>query len=168
MSASTIPLRGRALQGRPAGVVSRLSAALLDLAVVAAGTAAVLFGWSIATFLLSRGSYRAPHPGPEGTFALGAALAVLYLWSGWSGTGRTIGARTLGLRVLHKDGSKVGTTRAFVRALVCVAFPVGLLWCAISAHRRSVADVLTDTAVVYDWRRHPSSPKTDTHSSPSD
>jgi ribose/xylose/arabinose/galactoside ABC-type transport system permease subunit len=33
-----------------------------------------------------------------------------------------------------------------------IAFPIGLLWCGVSASRRSVQDVVLRTSVIYDWR----------------
>jgi hypothetical protein len=37
-----------------------------------------------------------------------------------------------------------------VRALLCVLFPVGLLWVLLSGENRSVQDVVLRTSVVYD------------------
>jgi len=40
---------------------------------------------------------------------------------------------------------------AFVRAVFCVALPIGLL-CGVLADRRSLQDLLLRTLVVYDWK----------------
>jgi hypothetical protein len=40
--------------------------------------------------------------------------------------------------------------RAVLRAALCVVFPLGLLWCALSRHRRSLQDLVVGSAVVYD------------------
>ena len=42
--------------------------------------------------------------------------------------------------------------RALLRAALCVGFPIGLLWCAVSPSRRSLQDAVLRTSVVYDWR----------------
>jgi uncharacterized RDD family membrane protein YckC len=83
-----------------------------------------------------------------------AALVVLvvYLTLAWSITGRTYGDHVMGLRVLGRRGGRVRLLPAFLRALLCAVFPVGLLWCAVSASRRSVQDLVVRTTVVYDWR----------------
>ena len=40
---------------------------------------------------------------------------------------------------------------ALARALLYVAFPIGLVWCAGSGTHRSLQDVVLRTSVVYDW-----------------
>ena len=51
--------------------------------------------------------------------------------------------------------SRLGPIRAFVRAVLYAVFPLGLLWCAISAKRHSLQDVALRTQVVYAWLPHP-------------
>jgi hypothetical protein len=41
--------------------------------------------------------------------------------------------------------------RAFVRAVLCALFPIGLFWSAVSTRNESVQDLLVRTTVVYDW-----------------
>jgi uncharacterized RDD family membrane protein YckC len=80
------------------------------------------------------------------------SIAVLYLTGSWAMTGRSYGATLLGLRVLSRRGKIPGWALAFVRAVFCVFFPVGLFWVILSPERRSVQDVVLRTVVVYDWR----------------
>ena len=35
--------------------------------------------------------------------------------------------------------------------VLCVVFPIGLLWCVVSEENRSVQDLLLRTSVIYDW-----------------
>jgi hypothetical protein len=35
--------------------------------------------------------------------------------------------------------------------VLCVMFPLGLLWAVFSRRRRSLQDILVRSAVVYDW-----------------
>ena len=79
-------------------------------------------------------------------------IAVLYLTGSWAMTGRSYGATLLGLRVLSRRGKIPGWALAFLRAVFCVFFPVGLFWVILSPERRSVQDVVLRTVVVYDWR----------------
>ena len=73
----------------------------------------------------------------------------------WSSTGRTYGHHMMGLRVVGPHGDRLSPPRALLRAVLCVGFPIGLLWCAVSRSRRSVQDVLVRTSVIYDWQPHP-------------
>jgi hypothetical protein len=56
--------------------------------------------------------------------------------------------------VRSSSRGRLGWWRAGLRALLCVIFPVGLFWSAVSRGRRSVQDVLMRSVVVDDW--HPS------------
>jgi uncharacterized RDD family membrane protein YckC len=66
-------------------------------------------------------------------------------------TGRSYGDSLLGLRVLSSRHRIPGWSLAFIRAVFCVLFPVGLFWVALSPGRRSIQDVVLRTVVVYDW-----------------
>ena len=133
-----------------AGVVTRGLAACVDLAVVVVATvlldlaaAGVRFAWSPARF-------RWPQPGALLTSLVIMGIAVVYLTVAWAVTGRSYGDRLLGLRVVSTRLDLVGWPRSFCRALLSVVFPVGLLWSAVSATRRSVQDIVLRTVVVYD------------------
>lgn len=67
-------------------------------------------------------------------------------------TGRTYGGAVLGVRVLSARRRLLGRTRS-LRAVACVLVPIGLLWVAISASRRSLQDLLFGSWVVYDWNQ---------------
>jgi uncharacterized RDD family membrane protein YckC len=82
-------------------------------------------------------------------------LLTLYLATAWTTTGRTYGAHLLGVRVVSARGRRPPVVVALARALLCVLFPIGLLWCAVSPTNRSVQDVLLRTSVVYDWVERP-------------
>jgi uncharacterized RDD family membrane protein YckC len=133
-----------------AGVVTRVLAACVDGTVVVLlalaldlGAAGVRFAWSPLTF-------RWPQPGFAVTALVFLALAVLYLTVPWATTGRTYGARLLGLRVRSTGQTRLGWIRALFRALACVVLPVGLLWSGVSTRRRSVQDLVFRSVVVYD------------------
>ena len=86
------------------------------------------------------------------TIVVEFSIAVLYLTGSWAMTGRSYGATLLGLRVLSRRGRIPGWALAFVRAVFCVFFPIGLFWVILSPDRRSAQDVVLRTVVVYDWR----------------
>ena len=78
-------------------------------------------------------------------------VTTIYLAVGWVTTGRTLGDQVAGLRVVRASGPLMGLVRALLRALLCVLFPIGLLWCVASRRKASVQDLLVRTSVVYDW-----------------
>ncbi len=139
------------LQGRTAGLVSRALAAVADALVVLG--IAVLAGLALGAvrFLVSGPPFAVPRPSDGFTGAFGGCLAVGYLAVGWSVTGRTVGGRLMGLRVAHRSGRRLRPGRALLRAVLCVALPLGLFWAVPSRRGASVADLVVRSAVVHDW-----------------
>jgi uncharacterized RDD family membrane protein YckC len=134
-----------------AGLVTRLIAAVVDAVAIALLVLAIFAGTTAVRFVLSPLTFSWPQPSTLLSASVVAAAAVLYLAAAWATTGRTYGAGLLGLRVLTAAGTHLGWGRAVLRAALCVVFPVGLLWTAVSPTRRSVQDALLRTVVVYDW-----------------
>ena len=93
-------------------------------------------------------------PDPSVLVSVTTALLalIIYMTAAWSITGRTYGDHVMGLRVVGRSGDRVWPPTALVRAALCVGFPIGLLWCGVSASRRSVQDLVVRTTVIYDWR----------------
>ena len=139
----------------PAGVVTRLLAAVVDAVVVVVLAALLDLAAAGARFLWSPADFRWPRPTAAVTVAVLLLVAVVYLAAGWALTGRTYGARLMGLRVLSSRHELLGWTRSVLRALVSVHWPIGLLWCGISRTRLSVADILFRSVVVYDVQPYP-------------
>ena len=147
---SPVPREVRPYQGMRAGVVSRLAADVLDGLVVtvtvAAGygtVAALRFMWDPRTFSFPSASWLL-------LLTAGLVVSVTYLTVAWTITGRSYGKAVMGLRVLGPFG-RLRLPGAFLRALACTLFPIGLLWCAVSPANRSLQDVVLRTSVVYDW-----------------
>jgi uncharacterized RDD family membrane protein YckC len=57
----------------------------------------------------------------------------------------------MGLRVVNLHGVLLRVPLAFLRAVFCVVFPVGLFWVAFSRENRSLQDVVLRTSVIHDW-----------------
>lgn len=147
-----VPPAARPLQGKRAGVVTRFVADALDLGVIIVAEAAILFAVGGLRFLVHQTDRLGPaRPPSEMSFALGWALLLLYLTIGWSASGRTLGKQAAGLRVVNHRGERLRPVGAFVRALICVLFPIGLFWSAVSRRSASVADLILRTSVIYDW-----------------
>ncbi|WP_051135531.1 RDD family protein [Streptomyces sp. 351MFTsu5.1] len=150
----TAPARARRpqeVQGRPAGLVSRTAAAAVDLLVVLAILLAAEAGYAAAHRLLVGPPFAFPDPGPAATAALGSGALVVYLACGWLFGGRTAGDQLMGLRVTDRSGRRLTSGAALIRALLCVALPVGLLWIPFSRRGASLQDAVTGSAVVHDW-----------------
>jgi uncharacterized RDD family membrane protein YckC len=146
-----VPAEARGFQRRPAGLVSRLLANAIDLTVAIVITVAIYAGWAGFKFLRRGADFTFP------TVSLFVAITVLlivlaaFFTVAWTTSGRTYGDRVLGLRVQLRDGRPIGLVRSLLRAVLCVHFPLLILWAAISRDRRSVQDLLVGTSVVYDW-----------------
>ena len=135
-----------------AGFVSRASADVVDALLVSVVTALIVVVGAVMAALFTASSFAFPRPG---TFAASGALSVaylVYLAVFWATTGRTPGKHVAGLRVVTSRGEPLPVPRAVARALVCLVFPVGLLWILVSRRNLAVHDVLLRTAVIYDWR----------------
>jgi len=140
---------------RPAGIVTRILAALIDGVVVAALTGTVLGAVVAGLFVVNPVSFRWPHGLLAEASLVTVGVAVGYLTVGWAIAGRTVGGAVLGVRVVANGGGRLGWTRSACRALLCVLVPLGLLWAAVSARRRSVQDLVVRSTVLYDARKVP-------------
>ncbi|MGZ4651200.1 MAG: RDD family protein [Kineosporiaceae bacterium] len=147
---SVVPAPARPVQGRRAGVVTRVLADTVDAAVVAAILVAGYLGVSATLFLWQSWAFSFPTPSFLLMLVLGGIVAVLYLTASWATTGRSYGKHLLGLRVVGPFG-RLRVAGAFLRAVLCVLVPIGVLWVAVSRENRSLQDVVLRTSVVYDW-----------------
>ena len=142
----------RGAEHRPAGIVTRVAAMGVDMAVVIVLGSLVYITVAGARLVWAPTSFTWPDVPFWLTVVVEFTIAVLYLTGSWAMTGRSYGASLLGLRVLSRRGKIPGWALAFVRAVFWAFFPVGLFWVILSPERRSVQDVVLRTVVVYDWR----------------
>jgi uncharacterized RDD family membrane protein YckC len=140
-------------QGYRAGLISRAAAAAIDIIVVALVASALYLGVTGVIFAIRPRGFHFPRPDLGLTILVCSSLAVTYLGICWSASGRTVGDQLAGLRILERSGTRVRPLVAYARALACVIFPAGLLWCAFSRDNLSLQDVIFRTVVVYDWSR---------------
>ena len=154
------------MQGRNAGFVTRLSANVIDGVVLAVTWIGFILMAGLVRYIAHplRG-YRllAPPTWVSGTTI--CLLAILYFTVTWSGSGRSIGKSMAGVRLRRPAGGPVGGGRAFLRATLCVVFPIGFLWLLVDRRNRSLYDIVLSTAVVYDWGLHPHDPTADVKAS---
>ena len=144
----------QALGGHRAGFASRVLADAVDLGIIWLLGLSLLLSAGVARYLLTGPPFGVPGLRPWLSGPLGALLAVAYLAAGWATTGRTPGKQLAGLRVVDRAGHRLRPVRALLRALLCVLFPAGLLWVLVSRRNAAVHDLLTRSAVIYDWSYH--------------
>jgi uncharacterized RDD family membrane protein YckC len=149
---SPIPREARPFQGQPAGLVSRCLANVVDALVVGVVLVVGYVTVNGVMFVLDPQNFAFTDPSLAWTALWALWTTVVYFAGAWMSTGRTYGAHVMGLRVVGRRGRRVRPAIALARALLCVFFPIGLLWCAVSPNRRSLQDIGLRTSVVYDWR----------------
>ena len=140
------------------GLVTRVAVCTIDGLVVGVTVAGMYAGYVGIRLILQPRTFRPVEP--TWWWVMDAFLVglVAYLTGGWWISGRTFGGRVMGIRVMRADGARVGFVRSFARALTCVVFPVGLLWCVVGPGHRSVQDLVLRTRVVHDWRSRSADP----------
>jgi uncharacterized RDD family membrane protein YckC len=136
--------------GEPvAGVGARLAAALIDLVLLVAIDAAVLYlTLAIAGLTLAQAAVIPPIP-------LGAFFVLMnggYLIVFTAASGQTIGKMISGIRVIGDDGNRVDLAGSLLRAAGCAAslltLGLGYLPAFVSADRRALQDRIAGTRVV--------------------
>ena len=147
-----LPAQAEALQGKPAGIVSRGLAAAVDVLVVVSATLIGYLAFCGALFAMRPRSYTTPDLSPWIAGLSLQVLAAAYLTLSWWIAGRTYGCAVLGLRVVDRNLRDLRFVRSLVRALICVVLPIGLLWCALDSRARALHDLVTGSRVLYDWR----------------
>lgn len=152
---SAVPREARGFQGRPAGLVTRVIAGLVDALVVVALLLIGYLGVNGLLFLLDPRGFHFTEASPLPIVTTALLVLFLYLFATWSITGRSYGCHLMGLRVVGRRGRRLRPSIALVRALLYTLFPLGLLLCAGGHGRRSLPDLILRTSVIYDWQpRH--------------
>jgi uncharacterized RDD family membrane protein YckC len=130
-------------------MVTRSLANVADLFVVVMIVLAGYLAVAATRFLLGPASFQFPAPSPRTLLLVGLCVQALYFTVTWAVVGGTYGDRLLSLRVCDDRGARLGWGRCAVRAVLCVIFPIGLLWVLVSRENRSVQDVVLRTSVAY-------------------
>ncbi|ORA25744.1 RDD family protein [Mycobacterium aquaticum] len=134
---------------RPAGIVSRGVAAVIDLAVVGIVLSALYVGLILTRLMFGPTTFSLPTVSAIFSSLVMFVVSVLYLAGCWVVSGCTVGAVVMGLRVVGRRSERLGPVVALLRAVAYVLFPVGLLWVVVDARRRSLQDIVLGSRVVY-------------------
>lgn len=134
---------------RSAGIVSRGVAAVIDLAVVGIVLSALYIGLILTRLMFGPTTFSLPTVSAIFSSVAMFTVSVLYLAGCWAVSGCTVGAVVMGLRVVGRRSERLKPVVALLRAVAYVLFPVGLLWVAVDARRRSLQDIVLGSRVVY-------------------
>ena len=140
-------LRARFTFGNPLSyTVARFAAFVLDLAIVS--YVVTTFAYALIAISPITGLPTNSERGFDTTFALGVAVALLYVWIAEGVLGTTLGKLAFGLHVYPLRGRGVGLGRSFVRSLLRVVdvLVIGGLLSLLPVHRR-IGDLLAGTVV---------------------
>lgn len=151
--ASAVPPEAREFQGHRAGFVTRLLAVGIDFATVGVVLTALYVGWAIVLFAVNPVSFSLPSISFLAVLAIGAGVSWLTFTIAWATTGRTLGGRVMGIRVVSYAGKVMRPVGAGLRAAFCLGFMPGLFWVIVSHENRSLQDTVMRTSVIYDWTR---------------
>ena len=152
-------LPAAAVPTRPAGIVSRGVAAAIDTVAVVAIVAGIYLGTAFVKLLLRPREFTWPAYNVFFSMAAFLVVAIAYLTFFWSTSGRTVGSALLGVRVLSTRGRRVNWLVAFLRAIFCALFPIGLFWVLVNPRkRRSIQDIVLRTGVTYEAIVRPGHP----------
>jgi uncharacterized RDD family membrane protein YckC len=155
MSRAIRNARARAMQGQRAGIVTRLLAIGIDLAIVFLLYTGVLWAYAIIGYLVSSKPLALPTPDNWVRIVLAGGVAFVYLVTSWVSTGRTVGSQVFGICVLTEQGMLPKPGRAMARALICLTIGwISMAWVLVSRKNAAIHDLVCRTAVVYDWRGH--------------
>jgi uncharacterized RDD family membrane protein YckC len=153
---------------RPAGILRRLPATLIDMALYCAVCALLAYpvsreiDWTTATRDLGRLVDSISQPSwiahAAGILGLWVGLWWCYFAVGWGLIGATPGKWLLGLRIVdHRGRSPIGVSRAFLRlaayTVSSVTLGMGHLLIVLRHDRRALHDLLAGTWVVRRQRR---------------
>ena len=139
---SLVPAEARPYQGTTAGIATRVAANTIDGLVVAVALLGAYAGYLGAALRPgpARASRRPTTRCSCSSWRSRAAMVVYLTFAWWNG-GRSLGERLMGLQVTSRGGASLGFVRSFARAVLCVVFSVGLLWCVVDPRRRSLQDI---------------------------
>lgn len=150
---AAVPYAARSFQGHRAGFVTRAVAAGIDFAAVAGGMGLVYLGWVALLFVVNPTQVRLPSLPFAVVLTAAAVTNWLVLATSWATTGRSLGARVMGIRVVSFRGRVMRPSGAALRAAFCLGFMPGLFWVIISNQNRSLQDTVMRTSVIHDWTR---------------
>jgi uncharacterized RDD family membrane protein YckC len=146
--------RDQQLQGRYAGIVTRLGGFLIDVVVAAALFA---LGGRVVEFLASAIVGEDVNVSEHRILSTSLLAVWVFIYCAYplAVSGRTVGMAAVGVRAVRSDGSPMRGRDAIIRVLVTpLSFALlcfGFLLILLRRDRRALQDLIAGTAVVYGW-----------------
>ena len=124
----------------------------IDLAVVGMIIFGALVAFAVVRYMVGAAPLKLPQVSAAFTAVAYPITEVAYLSITWSGSGRSVGKKLVGLRVVRNEGTQLRKLQATIRAVLCTLFGgISLLWSAFSSRNAAVHDLVVHTVVVHDW-----------------
>jgi uncharacterized RDD family membrane protein YckC len=146
-----VPHEARYFQGDRAGFVSRVIANLIDVTAAALVVGAFYLGMVGLAFVASPTNPQVPSTPVSVLLLIGVGVLWVIFTVAWATSGRTFGAKVMGLRVVSFRGQRLRWAGSALRATFCLSFLPGLFWVIVSGQNRSLQDTVLRTQVIYDW-----------------
>src|SRR3954447_19949517 len=143
--------QARVFQGRRAGVITRVVAAVINAAVILGVMASGYVVLICAVFLWNPAGFSVPSQPFLVVLVIAGVLTTAYLTVCWHVTGRTYGDLVMAIRIVDRNGHRPALQLAVVRAAFCVLVPIGLFLALVNRQNRSLQDVVLRTTAIYDW-----------------
>jgi uncharacterized RDD family membrane protein YckC len=145
--------------GHYAGFGSRFMAYFVDAVVMIVAFYATMFIIALALALVTLERPKGVELDDLQWLLAFAAFAVTWLFYFTWVYGKTPGKALFGLRVVRKNGDRLGPIRSFIRGPAYLVdylfFCLGFIWIMISKERRAWHDYIAGSCVVYDWDARP-------------
>jgi uncharacterized RDD family membrane protein YckC len=152
MSAPPVVFKSMSFQGAPERPLAGANHEVLGRRVVAVLIDQVVLCGIGAAAVIVAGAMLSPTTGPGGArVTLGVLAAALAPFLVEVLTGRSLGKRVMGLRVVRAvDGARPGSGAMIARALMLIvdSLPIGLVMILITERRQRLGDLAAGTVVV--------------------
>jgi len=151
------PIPSESPTGKPAGFFSRLEAFIIDLMLILIASLAgiAMFGLIIRFFLRPVFDLNL-HLARYSPLVVSVMLVFYYLFF-WALLGFTPGKLLLGLKIVRRDGRKMGLGRAIIRFIgywiSAIPLFLGFIWILFDGRREGWHDKLAGTHVIYTWEK---------------
>lgn len=150
---AAVPQQARDFQGQRAGFVTRVVAHSIDFVLIGLILASMYVGLVVLVFAVRPASFTTPRLSFGVVLAVAAFVSWTFFTIAWSTTGRSPGAKVMGVRVVRRTGTVMRLPGAALRAAFCLSFMPGLFWVIVSSQNRSLQDTVLRTSVIYDWTK---------------
>ena len=143
--------------GTPAGFFSRLEAFIIDLLLITVISLGAIGGGELIIRFFMRPFFELNFHLVRYSPMIVTAVIVIYNLFFWTLLGYTPGKFLLGVKIVRRNGSKLGLGRAIVRFvgywISIIPLGLGFIWIILDPKREGWHDKLAGTHVIYTWEK---------------